>query len=86
MTDLVGCGPGDYIGHGPTDASHDRWGCLNSWLFTSRTWPDDIRHGPTDVSHNRWGCVNSWLFTSRTWSGDYLDTARKMSLMIDGAA
>ena len=52
--------PGDYIGHGPTDVSHDRWGCLSSWLFTSRSWPGDyIGHGPTDVSHNRWGCLSS---------------------------
>ena len=27
--------PGDYVGHGPIDVSHDRWGCLISWLFTS---------------------------------------------------
>ena len=56
MIDLIGCGlvtafdtvmASDYIGDGPTDVSHDRWGCLNSWLFTSYvawtllwTWPN----------------------------------------------
>ena len=65
--------PGDYIEHGPTDVSHDRWGCLSSWLSTSWSWPGDyIGHGPTDVSHDERGCLSSWLFTSRSWPGDYI--------------
>ena len=44
--------PGDNIGHGPTDVSHDKWGCLSSWLFTSRSWPGDyIGHDQIDVCH-----------------------------------
>ena len=56
----------DYIGHGPTDVSHDRWGLpelmvvhitvVFRWLHWTWPWPGDyIGHGPTDVSHERWG-------------------------------
>ena len=44
--------------------SHDKWGCLISWLFTSDLPKDYFGHGPIDVCRDRWSSVVSRLSTS----------------------